>query len=98
VSLGSISGMTLIRIPHLQTGDEHLQYSISFISVMTMEMQTWWNKGDRPVIFKSREPDALVKFYVLHLNRLSTGSSSRALEHDLVVQTQSQLGHAGKIT
>jgi len=61
-------------------------------------VRTWWDEGDCPIIFKSREPDTLVEFYVLHLDRLSTGRPSCALEHDLVVQAQSQFGHARKVT
>ena len=39
-----------------------------------------------------------MKFDILHLDRFSAGCPSGTLEHDLVVQTQSQLWHARKVT
>ena len=34
---------------------------------------------------------------VLHLDRLATRVATRALEHDLVVQPEPQLGHAREV-
>ena len=38
-----------------------------------------------------------MEFYVLHFHSLTTCSTACCLEHDLVVQAQAQLWHAGQV-
>src|SRR6478752_4029899 len=39
-----------------------------------------------------------MKFDILHLDSLSSGSSTGGLEHDLIVKAQTQLGHTTEVT
>lgn len=55
------------------------------------------DEADGAIILESAQPDTLVEFHVLHLHRFPPRCPPRRLEHDLVVQSQSQLGHAAEV-
>lgn len=63
------------------------------------------NERDCAVVLEARETHALVELDVFHFDRLSTRrcvssqirTSTHALKHHLVIEAQTQLGHAGEV-
>ncbi len=54
-------------------------------------------EADRPIILEPRQSHTLMEFDVLHLHGLSPRRSSCGLEHDFVVQSQSEFRHTTEI-
>lgn len=55
------------------------------------------NKADRAIVLEPRKTHTLVELDVFHLHRLASRSAPCCLEHDLVVQPQTQLWHSTQI-
>lgn len=49
------------------------------------------------VILEPGESNTLVELDILHLDGLASGRATSGLKHDLVVQTQPQLGHTTQV-
>lgn len=47
-----------------------------------------WDEADGSIVLEPRKPNALMEFYVFHLDRLTPCGPTCRLEHDLVVETQ----------
>ena len=67
--------------------DERLDLRVKSVAHQ-LELTIGWNERNGPVIFKTRESHALVKFDIFHLDRLSARRASHGFEHDLVVEPQ----------
>lgn len=61
------------------------------------ELAVRGDEGDGAVVFESRQANALVELDVLHLDSLAAGGAASCLEHDLVVEAETQLGHTAEV-
>lgn len=53
-----------------------------------LELAIRGDEAYRSVVLKTRQPYALMKFHIFHLDRLSPSCSTCRLKHDLVVEAQ----------
>lgn len=77
--------------------DERLDLRVETVA-HELELAVGGYKADGAVVFKPRQAHALVEFDVLHLDGLAARGAARRLEHDLVIEAESQLGHAAQVT
>lgn len=94
-----------MTLDHGLCPNQRLDLSIQAVAHQ-LEFTVWGNERDRAVVFEARETHTLVKLDVFHFDRLTTRrcvnsqirTATHALKHHLVVEAQTQLGHAREVT
>lgn len=62
------------------------------------ELSIWRDKSDKPFILKLTESDTLMKLNIIELNSLTLGSPTLSLIIGLIIESQFQIRHTGKLT
>lgn len=85
-----------MALHHAFYPDQRLDLCVQAVA-HELELAVRGNKGDRPVVLETGQSYALVKLDVFHLNSLASRGPTSRFKHDLVVQSQAQLRHAGQV-
>jgi hypothetical protein len=75
-----------VRLDHALYPDERLDLRVQPVA-HKLKLSIGGNERDRSIILKSRQPNTLVEFDILHFDSLSSARPSSILEHDFVVQS-----------
>jgi len=85
-----------VALDHALDPDQRLDLRVQAVA-HELELAVGRDEADGAVVLEAAEPHALVELDVLHLDGLAARRAPRRLEHDLVVEPEAQLGHAGEV-
>lgn len=85
-----------VRLDQALDPDQGLDLGVEAVR-HELELAVGGDERDCAVVFEAREAHALVELDVFHLNGLAARGPAGRLKHDLVVEAQSQLGHAAEV-
>lgn len=87
---------TRVRFHQTLDPDQRLDLRVQPVA-HKLEFSIRGDKADCTIVFETRQTDALVELDIFHLHGFSSRCATRGLEHDLVVQPQTELRHSTQI-
>ena len=85
-----------VALDHALDPDQRLDLRVQAVA-HELELAVGRDEADGAVVLEAAQPHALVELDVLHLDGLAARRAPRRLEHDLVVEPEAQLRHAGQV-
>jgi hypothetical protein len=85
-----------MRLHDTLNPDQWLDLSVQTVT-HKLKFPIGWDETNRSVVFEATQPHTLVELDVFHFDCFTSCGPSCCLEHDFVIQSQSQLRHTRQV-